>query len=67
METSWDMTVGWTGNPVQYPGIYTVEGSLAAFDPIAFAVELQIELLDPTSVPEDNLPGTWSTIKAMSQ
>ena len=67
METSWDMTVGHTGNPIQYPGTYTVEGSLAAFDPIAFAVELQIELLDPTSVPEAALPSTWSRIKAMAR
>jgi hypothetical protein len=65
--TSWDMTVGHTGNPVQYPGVYTVEGSFAAYDPLAFAVELQVELLDPTSVHEDALPSTWSRIKAMSR
>ena len=61
----WDMTVGATGNPIQNPGLYTVEGSIAAYDPIAFAVELQIEILDPTSVPEENAPRTWTMIKAM--
>jgi hypothetical protein len=66
-ETIWDMTVGLTGNPIQHPGIYTVEGSIAAFDPIAFAVELEIGILDPTSVPDGTVPTTWSRIKAVSR
>ncbi|MCK4409599.1 MAG: hypothetical protein KAW67_05910 [Candidatus Eisenbacteria sp.] len=61
----WDMTVGATGNPISHPGLWIVESHIAAYDPLAFGVDLLIEILDPTSVPEDALPKTWTSIKAM--
>lgn len=61
----WDMTVGATGNPISHPGLWNIDSHITAYEPLAFGVALQIDILDPTSVSENALPSTWSRIKAM--
>jgi hypothetical protein len=71
LEPTWDM-MDCSIDPwhhIDEPGIYTVEGHVAAMDPaIYFAIELQIEIVDASSVVPEDKPdggGTWGHVKAL--
>jgi hypothetical protein len=68
-EAVWDMRNIYTGQLIDEPGEYAVEGELFALDPeIRFAIEVQIEIMDPaTGLPAEelSLPSTWTTMKAL--
>jgi hypothetical protein len=65
----WDMMDLQTGQPIETPGVYTVEGELKTMDPaLYFGLLLEIEIVDASSgVPETNesLPATWSLLKTL--
>lgn len=63
--TAWDMYNGATGELVQEPGIYVIEGKLQTPDPdLWFVIPLPIEITErPTTAPE--LPKTWGIIKGL--
>jgi hypothetical protein len=65
----WDMRNAYTGQPIDEPGSYTVEGELAAADPaIWFRIALEIVIMDPPAGVADDQEsplGTWGAIKSL--
>jgi hypothetical protein len=51
---------------VDEPGVYTIEGELHTWLPdYYYSVSVPIQILDPAAMVGDQLPSTWSAIKAL--
>lgn len=64
LDAIWDMTDGSTEEPIEDPGVYTVQGKLQVLGSLGYVVDLEIEILDPQSGTPDE-PSKWGRIKAL--
>jgi len=63
---TWHMWNHDIGGRVDEPGIYTIEGELDTWYPdYAHTVSVPIEILDPATSVNGELPSTWSNIKSL--